>query len=169
MIGVGHPIEDAKHIFKGTLGINHKAAIRASWFVRHHIQSDSPIHAAPFNCSCMNAYRRGVSQIVLRELPSLGASITSQRTSQATAHGPIGSEHRRLGAPRFADWRIESGSFHTATRNGGGNRRLLIQESNTSRDDAQRQACIPAASVLPSMKTAPDINVPTNRPAALAM
>ena len=63
----------------------------------------------------------------------------------------------------------ENGSLQAATRNGEGSLKLLTQESNTSRDDAQRQACIPAASVLPSMNTAPDSNVPTKRPAALAM
>ena len=56
-----------------------------------------------------------------------------------------------------------------AARNGGGNRRLLIQASSTSRDEHQRQACMPPAAVRPSMNTAPESRVPTRRPAALAM
>ena len=53
--------------------------------------------------------------------------------------------------------------------NGGGSRRLLIQASSTSRDEHQRQACMPPAAVRPSMNTAPESRVPTRRPAALAM
>ena len=50
-----------------------------------------------------------------------------------------------------------------------GNLRLLNHDNNTSRDEVHRQACMPAAAVLPSMNTAPESKVPTNRPAALAM
>ena len=50
-----------------------------------------------------------------------------------------------------------------------GIRKLLSQDRSTRQDDTHKQSCIPAISVRPSMKTAPERIVPTRRPAALAM
>ncbi len=46
---------------------------------------------------------------------------------------------------------------------------LLSQANITSSEEHHRQACMPPDAVRPSMNTAPESRVPTNRPAALAM
>ena len=67
--------------------------------------------------------------------------------------------HKRNFQTPLRDWTLK----------GGGKRKLLNHESSTSSVDTQRQACIPVEGVPPIRKTAPESNVPTKRPAALAM
>ena len=88
----------------------------------------------------------------------------------------VNAQHLRalLGQGRTVDQQsADAGSHHQrlqeAVLSGAGSLRLLSQANNTSSEEHHRQACMPPDAVRPSMNTAPESRVPTNRPAALAI